>query len=442
MALTPLRDSVKTPVHTITAGTSSFQSKDRGGVEAEKALTYGLHKPLLSRLAYEERMYRIFRSSSQVRMPRGWTMFFFVAVCFVNVVFNVFYFLVKHYAVKFIVEHNAVEHAVFNRFQLRLLDIVGPVLIWGCHRLWVLRHQQLPVDIVFYLHLFLTLNIHAYKTTNAAGSAFTSTVISTEISTQTILPTANSDASSSKSHTSAIVGGVVGGVGGALLLAALVFLLFRRRRRDDFDGYFDPDRVGGGGTLAHIDLAGADNVEPYTYNPAGSGAIGPGSQGPSSSATGSDEMRQHGNVPAFLTGGIAGAGVSAAATHRLMSPPTVSAPSHYSQSASQYAPSSSEHYPDYSAYSGGYAQPGAGYAPDFRQPSPGPSLAMTGSSSGGGYGAAAGAGASIITLTWTICIVGSLSLVREISMLARVAINDCGDKCLSVRKMQAWGRVQ
>lgn len=176
------------------------------------------------------------------------------------------------------------------------------------------------------------------------------------------------------------------------MLAALVFLLFRRRRRFDFDGNFDPDRVGGGGTLPHIDLAGADDVEPYTYNPAGAGAIGPGSQGPSSSATGSDEMRQHGNVPAFLAGGIAGAGVGAAATHRSMSPPTVSAPSHYSQSASQYAPSSSEHYPDYSAYSGGYAQPGAGYAPDFRQPSPGPSLAMTGSSSGGGYGAAAGAG--------------------------------------------------
>lgn len=264
----------------------------------------------------------------------------------------------------------------------------------------------------------------------------------TETSTQTILPTANSDASSSKSHTGAIVGGVVGGVGGALLLAVLVFLLFRRRRRDDFDGNFDPDRVGGGGTLPHIDLAGADDVEPYTYNPAGSGTIGPGSQGAPGSAAGSDEMRQHGNVPAFLAGGIAGAGVGAAATHRSMSPPTVSAPSHYSQSASQYAPSSSEHYPDYSAYSGGYAQPGAGYAPDFRQPSPGPSLAMTGSSSGGGYGAAAGAGASIITLTWTICIVGSLSLVREISMFARVAINDCGDQCLSVRKMQAWGRVQ
>ncbi|OSX55983.1 hypothetical protein POSPLADRAFT_1063146 [Postia placenta MAD-698-R-SB12] len=338
-ALTPLRDSVKTPVHTITAGTSSFQSKDRGGVEAEKALTYGLHKPLLSRLAYEERMYRSSSSPS-------------------------------------------------------------------------------------------------------ASSTSSSTSSSSSSSTSTSSSTSPSDASSSKSHTGAIVGGVVGGVGGALLLAALVFLLFRRRRRDDFDGNFDPDRVGGGGTLPHIDLAGADDVEPYTYNPAGSGAIGPGLQGPSSSATGSDEMRQHDNVPAFLAGGIAGAGVSAAATHRSMSPPTVSAPSHYSQSASQYAPSSSEHYPDYSAYSGRYAQPGAGYAPDFRQPSPGPSLAMTGSSSGGGYGAAAGAGASIITLTWTICVVGSLSLVREISMLARVAINDCGDKCLSVRKMQAWGRVQ
>ena len=45
------------------------------------------------------------------------------------------------------------------------------------------------------------------------------------------------------------------GVGGLILLAALVFFCLRRRRKDEFDGNFDPVNVSsGGGTLPKIDL--------------------------------------------------------------------------------------------------------------------------------------------------------------------------------------------
>jgi len=188
-----------------------------------------------------------------------------------------------------------------------------------------------------------------------------------------------------------------------VLLVLLFFLCRRRRRGDDFDGNFDPDRVVGlsggrdGATLPHVDLAGADEVEPYTYNPSGNGSL-PGSH------VGGDEMRQHSNIPAFLAGGLAGAGAGAAAAGgrgrpNSTSPPPTGPPSNYSQSHSQsqshYAPSSSEPYPDYSGYSSyGQHQPqGYAGAPDFRQPSPGPSLAMTNSTqqtnSGSGGAAAA-----------------------------------------------------
>ena len=45
------------------------------------------------------------------------------------------------------------------------------------------------------------------------------------------------------------------GVGGLIILAALVFFCLRKRRKDEFDGNFDPAIIGsGGGTLPRIDL--------------------------------------------------------------------------------------------------------------------------------------------------------------------------------------------
>ncbi|KAL1937630.1 hypothetical protein VTO73DRAFT_13016 [Trametes versicolor] len=64
----------------------------------------------------------------------------------------------------------------------------------------------------------------------------TSTAFSTVLETQTsvLVPTGTSSSSGS-SDTSAIVGGAVGGVVGAIILALFVWLLFRKKRRYDFD---------------------------------------------------------------------------------------------------------------------------------------------------------------------------------------------------------------
>ncbi|KAI0357333.1 hypothetical protein OH77DRAFT_1519277 [Trametes cingulata] len=287
------------------------------------------------------------------------------------------------------------------------------------------------------------------------GSVYTSVITSTLISTPTVPASDRSSSSSSSSHTGAIVGGVVGGVAGAALLATLLFFLCRaRRRRDDFDGNFDPDRVTadarGGGTLPDIDLA-ADEITPYNYTPAGMNAV-PGAPvgGAGPAAGGMQDMRQYGGqVPSFLAGGLAGAGAGAGAAlahdhhqhpQQQQPPPsqqgyarTGSPPSSYSggpqpAQSSYYAPSSSDHggYADYAAYAA-YANPhanaytaqgpgvpppsgsapssptnasfgpqtGVGMPParDFRHPSPGPSLAATDPSvTGSGSGHSSGPG--------------------------------------------------
>jgi len=91
------------------------------------------------------------------------------------------------------------------------------------------------------------------------------------------------------SNTGAIVGGVAGGI--AVLLAILIIDLFywrRSRRRDDFDGNFDSDRV-----VRHAgdaDLAGGAEVTPYHYEPGVGGPMS-GPSSPTYSADGS--MRQY-----------------------------------------------------------------------------------------------------------------------------------------------------
>lgn len=246
------------------------------------------------------------------------------------------------------------------------------------------------------------------STTDAAGSTITSTVATTVVVTPSIDPNAASSGGShtSSSHTGAIVGGVVGGIGGAILLAVIAWLLLRKRRRDEFDGDFDPDKVVGGRRGGGVDLVGgeAGNVEPYNYVPPGVGAGAQMSEAGGSSLLG-----------AGAAGLGAGAGLAAAGAGAKRSPPT-SAPSAYSQgqsagSQSHYAPSTSDPGYDYAAYAAysdphsgsasghGYestsprssAFPGGfhpGYGPGGAEglyrggPSPGPSLPPSGSATG------------------------------------------------------------
>ena len=178
-----------------------------------------------------------------------------------------------------------------------------------------------------------------FRSTEADGAVFTTTVRSTII----IVPTGVS--SSSSSNTGAIVGGVAGGI--AVLAAAIIIFIFywrRNRRPEEFDGNFDPDRVVR--HAGHTDLAGAE-VTPYSYEPAStalSGAASPTFSGDSS-------MRQYRDSQALL-GGAGGA--------------TATSGSHYAPTSSDSAsppPGSSNHGRNDS-------HGGAALAPGFPVPQP------------------------------------------------------------------------
>ncbi|KAG1850026.1 hypothetical protein C8R48DRAFT_727945 [Suillus tomentosus] len=166
---------------------------------------------------------------------------------------------------------------------------------------------------------------------NSYGSTV---VVTTEISTTTSIPVSTSPSTTNNSsNTGAIVGGVVGGIALILILGLLFFCLRRRRRRDEFDGNFDPDRVvshpSGGGTLPQVDLGDETEITPYPDH-AGS-------------------MRQYGESPFLAAGGAAAA---VPAINRTTSP--LSSPSQYSDTVT----SPSEGYP-----SQGFIRPGPGQYP-------------------------------------------------------------------------------
>jgi len=112
--------------------------------------------------------------------------------------------------------------------------------------------------------------------TSGDGSVYTTTVAFTTTLQPGSVVTAPSVASTSSSSTNigAIVGGVVGGIGGLFILALLLFFCLRRRRKDEFDGNFDPAHVtsGGGGTLPKIDL-GEDGIMGDGRGGGGLGAV-------------------------------------------------------------------------------------------------------------------------------------------------------------------------
>jgi len=159
-------------------------------------------------------------------------------------------------------------------------------------------------------------------TTNAVGSTV---YITSEVSTFTAVPTSTNNSTTS-SNTGAIVGGVIGAIALVGLVGLLLFCLRRRRRKNEFDGNFDPDRVfsqpSGGGTLPQVDLGDDHEITPLPYPDQGG-------------------MRQYGDSP-YLTAGAAGAG--AAGIGRAISP--LSSPSHYSDAGTSYYGSpSAEGYP-------------------------------------------------------------------------------------------------
>ncbi|KIK55874.1 hypothetical protein GYMLUDRAFT_1017211 [Collybiopsis luxurians FD-317 M1] len=110
--------------------------------------------------------------------------------------------------------------------------------------------------------------------TGSDGQTFTTVIESLPAASSSF--NTNSVGSSSKSNTSEIVGGVVGGIGGLVfILAAVIYMLRRQRRREHemFDGNFDPDRVirasGDGVGRARDSFTDTDEIGGYGYTYAG-----------------------------------------------------------------------------------------------------------------------------------------------------------------------------
>jgi len=140
--------------------------------------------------------------------------------------------------------------------------------------------------------------------TNSQGE--TSTILSSSTSTSLAAVNTGSsggNSSGSSSHVGAIVGGAVGGVVGLALLLLGAWFLAKRRRRNEFDGDFDPDSVAGpvgrGGRQSLDGPSGAE-VTPFVMNNQSRGPTLP-------------QMGEHdAGVPAALVAGGAGYGASTA----------------------------------------------------------------------------------------------------------------------------------
>jgi len=97
------------------------------------------------------------------------------------------------------------------------------------------------------------------------------TLVYTTMATQT--GTSGNATRTSSSNTGAIAGGAVGGAVGLALIVLLLWFCIRKRKKDDFDGDFDPDHIdaspGRDPTLPRLDM----DVTPYAYDPNQGGAV-------------------------------------------------------------------------------------------------------------------------------------------------------------------------
>jgi hypothetical protein len=181
---------------------------------------------------------------------------------------------------------------------------------------------MLVIDHYFFIYSFYLTLLH-YSSTDAQGGTTFVTAFTTTLATETSLPAAKG----SNSHVAAIAGGAVGGAAALLLLIALGWCIARRRRKDDFDGDFDPDSVGtfqrGRQTLVPDGPTGAE-VTPFPF---GDNAISNGGYPP--------QMAEH-NGMGMAAAGVAGLGVGAAGA---------AAMNHHSRSGSRHLSGSESEYP-------------------------------------------------------------------------------------------------
>lgn len=187
------------------------------------------------------------------------------------------------------------------------------------------------------------------RTTDPDGQVETQTVRSTQLVFPTSAPNSSSSTTSS-SNVGAIAGGVVGGAVAILAVILIIYYCLKRRKgTDDFDGNFDPDRLdperfGGSatrpGALPSVDLVGAE-VTPFTF------------QADPMPEKGYDPYAQMGQRPGPVPV-VSGPGSGARSDVR-----TSTTGSHYPTTITEQSM-------------------GGMHNPEWRAPSPGPSLATSG----------------------------------------------------------------
>lgn len=296
--------------------------------------------------------------------------------------------------------------------------------------------------------------------TSQDGQVFTRTLsITTTIAPGTVITeTPVSRSQSGTSNIGAIVGGVVGGIAALAILALLLFFCMRKRRKDEFDGNFDPAHVnsvkgGGGGTLPKIDLGeggllgnGAGEVEEddgmggrIASGADGGGIIVPYAFQPSTPIHGGQQYQnqQYPQMQQMANIGVAAGGIGASSSSgrygdekRALRQQYASTPNSnpgYSQQQQIYSTPLTHHTSNPSVSSGSHYATTASHQPLAE--SYGPGGASDGSSSVGGSAAVDGV------------YYHNQSLGRGPSPGQSVLSSSSGGGGRNVKEMEAMGRV-
>lgn len=123
-------------------------------------------------------------------------------------------------------------------FQTRVLFYQSPPLSPGTHELVITNLNGTAPNVLWLDYILYnpsqTTSDSGGASSSGGGSGATSTSVPAS-SPSNSQSTSSSSSASSSSNTGAIVGGVVGGLAGLAIISALLFLCYRKRKREQID---------------------------------------------------------------------------------------------------------------------------------------------------------------------------------------------------------------